>query len=270
MPVSATYILGCPRSGTTWLHNTLIAVGRFAGIPRDDIIGTTSRSVFETDENRYVHAALLRKAVGQKNLISETLPLIRALIYARFGKSGEFMLKSPYFCFFLDTLAATGRNDRFIFVKRSLDSVANSMLRHPHLSALLDAPYEGFFDMRVQSCNVETRYVPLSLTERFQAEYLQLTRYDRALFKCLCFVSAFFGDRSRLPADRLFVFDYDKFASSVAAQTTFANFLHITKDQLGSMLSQFSPAPAKSIEASHCTDFRLAVMQAHAALWSGF
>ena len=265
----ATLILGAPRSGTTWLHNILIQTGRFRGVPGNDLLGNNSCSPFLTDENAYLHRLLMLSDSSsvRRPLALAALGSLALMICARFGRGGEYLLKSPYYCYFLPKLLRAGVGHNFVFLKRSTDAIARSMMRHPHLSKLLSGPYSGFFELVTENGNLETLHVAPALTELCRDNYDLLTPYDRALFKAHCFSSAFCAARSTLPDDRCFIFDYDAFGASAEQRRALAEFLKLSPDQSQILNSAFRDPEKSAAPPEHNAAFRSAVLHAEATLW---
>jgi len=266
------FICGCPRSGTTWIHNTLLDVGRFRGIPGDDLKGTPGRTLFVTDENRYVHRQLLEIGISRTRFrrwtMHQTLKGLFYLIYLRFGSNGEMLLKSPYYCFFLDTLREMWPNSRIIYVKRSFDAVARSMLSHPHISKLLTSDFDGFFDMKRGRRNFELDQIPPKFVRSVERNYERLKPYDRALFKCLCFSSAFARSIVAAPRDNVFILEFESFGKSSKTREDFSRFLNLAGPQANGIASSYKLS--SSFEEGlppHTPEFRQAVQQLNDELW---
>ena len=268
----AFIILGCPRSGTTWLHNALIEAGRFWGRPGDDYASVDHFSPFVTDENRYVqyfalHAGTTNKMIS-KAFFQALLPLVGRLLYCKFGLHGELQIKSPYYCFYTDFLSRLGAEQKFVYTRRDLDAVALSMLRHPHISWRLDRPYEEFFDMHRSSTNMETRHVPNSINEYFRRNYSKFSRYDRALFKCLCFSTAFAAAVPSLGSDRVFLFDHVRYSQEPGHRDAFAAFARLSAGMRTSLEASFKPPRPLAKLPPHDIEFRKEIIGREAALWS--
>jgi hypothetical protein len=268
----AFIILGCPRSGTTWLHNAVIGAGRFRGVPGDDHAAVDHISPFVTDENRYLQFLALQAGTTNKRIskafFEALLPLVGRLLYCRFGLHGELQIKSPYYCFYTDLLSRLGAEQKFVYMRRSLDAVALSMLRHPHISSRLNKEYEEFFDMLRNSTNMETRHVPSSIDEYFRDNYRRFSRYDRALFKCLCFSSAFAAAMPALASDRVFVFDHVRYAQEPDHRDAFAAFAGLSAGMRASIEASFEPPRPLAELPPHDARFRKEIIGTEAALWS--
>lgn len=266
----ATLILGAPRSGTTWLHNILIQIGRFRGVLGNDLVGSNSRSIFLTDENEYLHRllTLANCKSASRPLAMRAVRLLALTIRLRYGREGEYLLKSPYYCHFLGDLLQAHLGDNYIFLRRSLDAIALSMIRHPHLSKLVTGPYSGFFEIVTESANLETRHVAPALVRFFQDNYGILTPYDRAIFKAHCFSSAFYGTQRLLTSDnRCFIFDYDEFHSSGEQRRAFAEFLHLSPDQSQILNNAFASPKISCALPDHSAVFRSMMLHAEATIW---
>jgi hypothetical protein len=266
------FICGCPRSGTTWIHNILLDVGRFRGIPGDDLHGTPGRTFFVTDENRYVHHLLLEIGISRTGFrrwtMRQTLRGLFYLVYLRFGSNGEMLLKSPYYCFFLDTLREIWPDSKIIYVKRSFDAVARSMLKHPHISKLIASDFDGFFDMKRGLRNFELDQIPPEFARSVESDYERLKPYDRALFKCLCFSSAFARRVAAAPRDSIFILEFESFGKSSKMREDFFRFLNLTGPQANGMASSFKlSSPSEEALPPHTPAFRQAVLQLNDELW---
>jgi hypothetical protein len=268
----AFIILGCPRSGTTWLHNALIEAGRFRGALGDDHAAVDHISPFVTDENRYLQYLALRAGTANRRIskafFEALLPLMGRLLYCRFGLHGELQIKSPFYCFYTDLMSRLGEEQKFVYTRRSLDAVALSMLRHPHVSLRLNKEYEDFFNMFRNFTNMETRFVPSSIDEYFRHNYSDLSRYDRALFKCLCFSSAFAAAIPSLMSDRVFVFDHERYAQELDHRDAFAAFAGLSASMRASIEASFKPPRALAELPPHDAKFRKEIIGREAALWS--
>jgi hypothetical protein len=207
-------VCGSPRSGTTWLHNILIESGRFKGTPADDM-EDVGPDPFLTDENQFIHLSLLQGCLPNSDPHLSTLAFkaICNLIYLRFGVSGELMLKSPYYCFFIHAMFASGLCGNFIYMRRNPDFTALSMLEHPHIGHLLRERYENSHDVIAGSINAETRHIEQSLLKYVINNYEHLSLFDRALFKVLSFATSFVANIKTVPKKNIFIFDYDTFRS---------------------------------------------------------
>lgn len=268
----AFIILGCPRSGTTWLHNALIEAGRFRGVPGDDLAAVDHVSPFVTDENRYLQYLALRAGTARDGIsrafFAALMPVLGRTLYGRFGLHGELQIKSPYYCFYADLLRRLGTDQKFVFMRRSLDAIALSMLRHPHVSSLLDKDHEEFFDMSRNGTNMETRHVPTGIDEYFRRNYSRISRFDRALFKCLCFSSAFAAAMPSLAPSRVFVFDHVRYAEEPTNREAFAAFAGLSADMRTTLEASFNPPHALAALPSHDVGFRKEIIETEAALFS--
>ena len=265
-------LCGCPRSGTTWLHNALIEAGRFHGVPGDDS-GPASRGVFVTDENQYSHALLLRLACarsGFRRLAAKLLlGVLRGALATKFAAGGDMMLKSPYYSFFADVMYRYSFAHRFLFIRRDIDSVALSMLRHDFLSRQLAGGITQFSSMTYQGVNLETRHVPGSITAELVARYSILSTFDRALYKCLCFASGFAASSAALPPRSTFVLSYDALATDLSHRRRFCEFLGLSEAQETTVISSFRGGVTRGSELPpHDPAFRREILRADAALWN--
>ena len=267
----AFIILGCPRSGTTWLHNALIEAGRFRGVPGDDHAAIDHISPFVTDENRYLQYLALRAGTANKGISQDffeaLMPLMGRLLYWRFGLHGELQIKSPYYCFYTDLLSRLGAEQKFVYMRRSLDAVALSMLGHPHISSRVNQEYQEFFDMFRNHINMETRHVPSGIDEYFRRNYSRFSRYDRALFKCLCFSSAFAAAMPSLASDRVFVFEHERYVEEPDHRDAFAAFAGLSAGIRASVEASFKPPRPLAELPPHDAKFREEIIGMEAALW---
>lgn len=264
-------ICGCPRSGTTWLHNTLIEVARFRGIPGDDS-APASRGLLVTDENQLSHALLLRLSGDERNASSwVSRPLLTGLkgvLMARFRAEGGMMVKSPYYSFFANAMYRHGFANKFIYVRRDIDSVALSMLHHPFLSTQISGGVEGFSSMVHGAMNLETRHVPAGLAEEFVERYEGLTFFDRALFKCLCFASAFSASKRYIPPESVFLLRYELLARDIAHYNLLCDFVGLNEGQKASLLASFKDRPSRPRSyPSHDAAWRRRITEAEALVW---
>jgi hypothetical protein len=266
-------ICGAPRSGTTWLHNALIEVGRYRGIPSDDIRGSGALSILPTDENSCVHRLLMaasRSNASDRLFALATLRAFTTLFYLRFGRGGDYLLKSPYYCYFLKELDLAEIGKRFIYVKRSPDATALSMLKHPHLSHLIEGPLDNYFDMALPEKNLETQHIAPEILKYFRTRYPSLTSYDRALFKYLCFSSSYAANRHGIGKDHWFILNYETFGGSEEQQQIFGNFLELRKEQQQRLVSSFHlPKQRAEPLPAHDEGFRARILEADAAIWCG-
>lgn len=264
-------ICGCPRSGTTWLHNTLIEAGRFRGIPGEDG-APASRGVLVTDENQYSHALLMRLAAegrsagswGSRLLLSG----LKSILVARFGTRGGVMVKSPYYSFFADVMYRHEFGDRFIYLRREIHSVALSMLNHAFLSGQLNGGPGGFSSMVHGGASLETLHLPAGLAAEFVDRYDSLTVFDRALFKCLCFASAFAASRRYIPPSAVFLVRYESLARDCAHLDLLCDFLRLDGRQKAFLLRSFRSKPSHTDSLPpHDPALRRRIIEAEASVW---
>ena len=265
-------ICGCPRSGTTWLHNTLIHTRRFRGVEANDRL-PASRALMVTDENRYMHALLMRcaygESVGRPGLSSHYLRILRSLLALRFGVRGDLMLKSPYYCFFVDIMRELLLAQKFIYIRREMHGVALSMLGHGFLSRQITGNVNGFCSMKYRGINFETTHLPPEIADEFLDRYESLTSLDRAMFKSFCFASAFAETRRNIPREDLFIFDYESFETDKSQQQRFSEFMDLTAAQLKLVLSSFHGKAPKNRELpAHDASFTGKLRDAEAGLWA--
>jgi hypothetical protein len=264
-------ICGAPRSGTTWLHNILIQSGRFNGIPGKDMEDIRP-DPFLTDENRFVHLSLMQGFLpnSDPHLSALAFKAICNLIYLRFGVSGELILKSPYYCFFIDPMFASGICSKFIYMRRNPDFIALSMLEHPHIGRLLREGYEKSHDVIAGSLNAETRHVEQSLLKYVIKNYARLSLFDRALFKVLSFATSFAANRRTVPKEKIFIFDYDTFLNDPLQKARFRQFVELNPKQGTLIEGSFHPSAGRQAALpKHDPAFRNALLGAERSLWSG-
>jgi len=264
-------LCGCPRSGTTWLHNSLIAAGRFRGIPGDDS-ASASRDLLVTDENQYSHALLVRLAGGATGVSSLAcrclLAILKGALTARFGGSADMMLKSPYYSFLADVMFRCEFAQKFTYIRRNIDSVALSMLNHGFLSSQIRGDINHFSSMIVNGVNLEIRHIPEPIATEFTERYAMLSAFDRALFKCLCFGSAFATLRRCIPPHAVFVLRYESLLTDRDHQEVFCDFLELSERQRSSVISSFRDgAGAYPSLPVHDAEFRQKILDAEASLW---
>jgi hypothetical protein len=250
-------ICGLPRSGTTWIHNSLIACERYSGIPADDLAILNSASVFATDENRLLHKLMFSiERVGDKkiNFLARRSTELFIAIFKLRWRSKDVMLKSPYFCFFLDNLYNLGVFRKFIFMKRNLDAVSVSMMRHPHIKTLLRSDYSSFFDFSSPEKNLEVEYVPAEVLTYVMHNFDKMTEFERALFKCLCFSSSFVARAQKLPHTSIFIVNYDTFLDDDERRRALFDF--VVLDESG----------RQSIESSYVRQLPIATLPPHSEM----
>jgi Sulfotransferase family len=263
-------ICGSPRSGTTWLHNTLIGCGRFRGIQADDM-ADVGPDPFFTDENRYLHTSLIQATVAsaEKNAAKLTFQAICYLIYLRFGVAGELMLKSPYYAFFLDKIYESGLCNKFIFMHRDPDLIALSMLEHPHVSRLLAADFEQSHDVVAGSSNIEIRHVDASLLTYFTANYAKLSFFDRALFKAITFGASFAFHIRNLQNAEFLVLNYDTFFDDNVQHDRLRLIAKLDDVQWKIIEGSFRPSRSRESKIpAHDPGFRRAILDIEKAFLS--
>jgi Sulfotransferase family len=264
-------ICGSPRSGTTWLHNILIESGRFRGIPANDLENVAA-DPFLTDENRFIHLSLMQGFLPNSDPHLSTLAFkaICNLIYLRFGVSGELLLKSPYYCFFIHAMFASGICSKFVYMRRNPDFIALSMIEHPHIGRLLREGYEKSHDVIAGSLNAETRHVEQSLLKYVIKNYARLSLFDRALFKVLSFATSFAANSRTVPNEKIFIFDHDTFRSDPLQMAQFRQFVKLNAKQDAMIEGSFHPSPGRQVNLpKHDPAFRNALLEAERSLWSG-
>lgn len=240
-------ICGCPRSGTTWLHNTLIKCNRFNGAAADDRALIKEQSRFATHENRHVHKALLRVelsgAAAARGFINrQKLKALDIALRHRLAANGQMMLKSPYFCFFLSSMYRAGLAQKIVFMKRNLNSVATSMTTHPHISDLIGGNYDHFFDFGASSGYIEVKHVPQQLRQFVIRNFDKMTPFDRALYKCLCFTTSFAAHAKDVPPENIAIFEYDHFGEGANHRAAIYNFLELNEDQRRHIDASYAPS----------------------------
>lgn len=274
VPRSHFYLVcGCPRSGTTWVHNMLISCGRFRG-KKADAAGPVSRSFWATDENRYIHALLLRmgesRGVVARNASGLGLSLQRAVLEARYGDDGGVMLKSPYFCFFLDLIYRRGFASRFVFVRRNIESIAVSIVAHGNLGRQVSGDILSFSAMGPPRSDFESRWMPDAVKWEFARRYTSLSKFDRGLYKALCFITAFLALKQRIPSDAIFILDYDSIATDGKHRRQLCDFLELSDAQEQTLIQSYVPSRVQPNELPpHDAGFRKMVLETEALLWSG-
>lgn len=264
-------ISGCPRSGTTWLHNALIAAGRFKGIRGDDA-APASRGLFVTDENQYVHSLLLRIAGGgvtERRAAQGCLTLVHGMLRARFGGREGLLLKSPYFSFFADLLFAEEFVQKVVYIKRDLISIALSMLRHPFLKEQINGNRSRFSSMIYKGTDFEVSHVPRDISRDFEERYSELTSMERAFYKCLCFETSMGTFRHMVPRDKTFIVDYGTLGTDGIVQTNISEFLELTAGQRALVFKDFNASRrfARAEGACELTEFMKRVLVARDVAW---
>lgn len=266
-------ICGCPRSGTTWLHNLLIDCGRFRGKRAEDA-GPVSHSLWATDENRYVHALLLRLneyGSGVRAVASEVgLSLVRAALKAKYGDGRSILLKSPYFCFFLDLMYRRGLAGGIVFVRRNIDSVASSIVTHGNLGVQISGSILSFSAMSSARGDFESEWMPESVKQEFFCRYAELSKFDRAMYKALCFVCAFLALKKDVPAEAIFVLNYDSVAEDERHRREFCDFIGLSVEQERMLIRSYAPSRVSSdCLPQYDSGFRNLLLETEASLWSG-
>jgi hypothetical protein len=239
-------ICGCPRSGTTWLHNTLIKHHRFNGEPADDRALIKEQSRFATHENRYVHKALLKVelsggALARGFINRQKLKALDLALRHRLAANGQMMLKSPYFCYFLGSMHRAGLAQKIVFMKRNLASIATSMITHPHISDLISGDYNHFFDFGASSQYIEVKHIPQQLRQFVSRNFDKMTPFDRALYKCLCFTTSFAAHAKDIPPENIAIFEFDQFSDDANHRATIYNFLELDKTQRHHVDASYAP-----------------------------
>ena len=265
---SVVAICGSPRSGTTWLHNALIKANRFRGVLADDT-ADVGPDPFLTDENRYIHLSLLqaRLTEGKSNCGDLIFKAVCHLLYVRFGVASALMVKSPYYCFFTDLMWASGLCKQFIFMRRSLDSIALSMISHPHVCRQLRGPPEYFFDLVRATRNIEIENIDRELLKHFATNYNRLSLFDRGLFKSLCFFASFAAHRRKLPNNCTFIFEYDLYRDNKKIQQDFKQFVDLNDQQNAQISSSFRASAKLGSLPSHDSGFRNAILATEKQMW---
>jgi hypothetical protein len=264
-------IAGSPRSGSTWLHNALIHSGRFRGLPDGDNTVHANTGLFVTDENQYSHYALLRLSseTSQVSLFVSRMLLgaLQNVLATRYGGTGKFILNSPYYSFFIDTMFNNNCAQKFIYIRRHADHIALSMIRHQFLSSQLGGELDTFYSMVRKGKCLESPHVPSEILAEFNQRYQHLTPYDRALFKCLCFASAFVTLSKTIPPECSFVLDYGSFDSDRNHRDRCGDFLELNDQQRDAVLSSFRKTQVSTaILPPHDPGFRQKILEAEARL----
>jgi len=263
-------ISGSPRSGSTWLHNALIHSGRFRGLPDEDTVHANT-GLFVTDENQYSHYALLclSSETGQASLAISRMMLaaLQNVLAARYGGTENFILNSPYYSFFIDTMFNNNFAHKFIYIRRQADHTALSMIRHPFLSSQLGGAPDTFYSMIRKGKCLENPHVPSEILAEFNQRYQYLTPYDRALFKYLCFASAFATLSKTIPPECSFVLDYGSFDSDRNHRDRCGDFLELNGQQRDVVLSSFRKTQVSTATLPpHDPGFRQKILEAEARL----
>jgi len=266
---SVLVICGSPRSGTTWLHNALIRAKHFKGLLADDA-ADVGPDPFLTDENRYIHLGLFqaRLTEGQSNSGELIFKAVCHLLYLRFGVATALMIKSPYYCFFADLMWASGLCKRFIFMRRTLDSISLSMMSHPHVGRQLRGPFQYFFDVAIANRNIEVENVNRDLFRYFVGNYDRLSLFDRGLFKGLCFSTAFSASRKKMSRDSAFIFEYDAYREDKKLQQRLQEFIGLNEEQNAEIVGLFNAPARVSSLPPHDLGFRNAILVAEKQLWA--
>ena len=271
---SETYaICGCPRSGTTWLHNTLIKSGGFRGVIANDNV-LAPEGLFFTDENRYSHTLLFNQLRHENCAIYRNIDrvklaaLLRILKY-RFGSGGNLMLKSPYYCFFAKSMQELGFADKFIFIRRSIDAVSLSMMKHIYISKQLSGEID-FFSMATGDINFETTAIPIEVLNFFRDDQENLSTFDKAMFKCLCFITSFASQVRGFDRQIVHIIDYDLLSDPDYKRNCF-DFLPITHQQRAFVASSFlGGSSAATVLPKHNREFRAIILEAEQSVWNAW
>jgi len=266
-------VCGLPRSGTTWMHNALIASGRYRGILADDMEDTSGASIFATDENRVLHKLLFSldgTDAGKTNLPAKvSTELFVKIFKLRWNKKGV-MLKSPYFCFFIENIYKLSVARKFIFIKRDLDAVSESMMRHPYIKTLLRGTYSSFFDFSSSEKNLEIEHVPSELLADILPNFDKLTEYDRALFKCLCFLSSFVERARKLPPASVLIINYDTFLEDETSRRGLVDFATLDETERESMEASYRRPKPIAMMPPHSKMLRNEILGTAAELWQAW
>jgi hypothetical protein len=186
----------------------------------------------------------------------------------RFGATRDMMLKSPYYSFLADVMYKYEFAHKFIYIRRNTDAVALSMLKHSFLSAQISGDLNQFSSMVINGVNLEIRQVPKAIAAEFTDRYAMLSAFDRALFKCLCFESAFATLRRGVPQRAVFVLEYESLLGARDHQDAFCEFLELSGPQRTSVIGSFrDDSVSRPVLPAHDAAFRQRVLRAEASLW---
>lgn len=266
-------ICGAPRSGTTWLHNALIGAHRFRG--RMGVDTEPARNgLFVTDENQLSHRLLRQIAMTQRQravrgMAVIALQALKSALFLAFECNRDLLLKSPYYVFFLDIMGAENFGSHFLYIRRNIIDIAQSMLNHRFLRKQISGNYADFNSMRTPYFDIETRWISEGLRMEFERDFDEICLYDRALFKALCFASAFNATRTSLPAENVYVMDYESVLENTDQWRRVEELFQISSAQSRVIRSTFRLSGSCSTRGSVTrTDWAIRICDEASLVWS--
>ncbi|HEC25938.1 MAG TPA: hypothetical protein ENI67_00805 [Gammaproteobacteria bacterium] len=237
-----TLICGAPRSGTTWIHNSLIECGLFCGVPAlaDEYKRRNNGDLF-TDE----HPETMRisiKVSNTENFLLHRLHLVKLRRILRrtaqaYSNHDRFFIESPYYCFSINAFFEIfGGKLRVVFIKRNPISVAVSMSQHVHISKLLRKnnvldSFELHQSKLYQKEYIESKYSNQDVLTFVKRYYHQFSLIERALFKWHYFNRAFCITSCDIQKKNMLIVDYDNIAetqTSSSMQNEICNFFNFS------------------------------------------
>jgi len=237
-------VCGPPRSSTTWIHNELIASGRYFGVRGVDtqFSDFSDENVFFSNEDWFVtYYGIQAKHSVFHHHFARKFSQRMDRYESRFSKDGYLLLESPYYVFLIDLFFDRYKEElRVVYMKRNCYDVATSMTKHPHLSPLLKKPIRrsvsfyanGFFP-------IELNYADQFVLNYARKEYNQLEMIDRALFKWHCFDNAFSKISSGLGAA---CYEFNATNPVEEDFEKLGRFCDLNKDSVNIIATQFKSA----------------------------
>lgn len=209
-------ISGAPRSGTTWLHNSLISAGFANGRLADDLV--VGNHLLATDENRFIHLLLNKMNLYPQRWSSPiALKSLIHLLRHIHAKEKRFFLESPYYLLFLNELLEVVPNAKFVFILRDPIAVALSMEKHWYLANILGGTLDEFWEFAV-----EKDLADKELLEYVSKNYSSMDMICRGLFKWHIFTRQIFSN-SALEKNQ-FIVNYDNFSAEAQNLARFIGY----------------------------------------------
>lgn len=189
-------VTGAPRSSTTAFHNALIQSGVFGGILGDDTLDRDP----QVDKNLYTDeyfpsmelAIAWTRCRGPVNRFRYKRALksqIRALNVA-FAKKDGLMLKAPHYVFGIPAFDSCF-SDRLnvIYIHRTPFAIASSMIKHPHMSRMLNWQVDECIDFPEHL--LQHLYSDQAVRSFAMASWADLGMLERALYVWHVYANAF-------------------------------------------------------------------------------
>jgi hypothetical protein len=255
-------ITGSPRSSTTALHNALIRTGIYSGIlgvddlDRDPAIDQN----FYTDEYYPSMQAAIAATVADDNDIKDAAGrrLVREITMLKqaFPSRNGLMLKAPHYVFGLPAFYENFEPQlRIVFTYRSPFSVAESMLKHPHISKQLPRDINSSTDFLDQFDLINTYGLPdaVSLASIY---WLELTLFERALFVWHLYATAFLKSSAKMPT---FILRNEGFDLDYAERL--GHYIGISPDSAHSIRSFYNALPPPVLSPSSLSKLGLALWE---------